>query len=76
MAGSTNRERPITSLRDLVREFREIRDPSHGMSIISRAIKNSMFISSLGEGPREELNNTVRWLGSLRKKVERLFTPR
>ena len=67
---------PITSLGNLTKELREARDPSHAMSIISRAITNSIFINSLGEGSLEELNSTVRWVGSLKTKVMGFFNPR
>jgi hypothetical protein len=70
---TTRGEKPIISWGHFTRELREARDPSHGISIISRAIKNSMFRNSLGEGPRQEFDCTVKWVGSLKTKIMRLF---
>ncbi len=73
MAAPSDKERPITSWRDLTRELKEARDPSHGASIISRAITDLMFINGVGEKPRKECNNPANRIGSLKTKIMRLF---
>ena len=68
-------EKPITCWSDLSRELKESTDPSHSISIISRALTNPMHINNLAKWPQEELNRTVRWAESLKIKIIGFFSP-
>lgn len=69
MARATHQERPIIRWSDLTRELKEVRDPSHGASIICRAIKNLTSINNSSKEPRKEFNSAASWIGALKTKI-------